>query len=220
MTPAGSSLVLSADPPVWCGHRRTSSRPTAAWLERRRNGLWARLVVAALTLVAPRAAWAAPSRKAPAQHAVKAEFIERFPRFVEWPASAFASPSSAFVVCIWGQGALSSRLEEVVTRGPIQSRPVRVLRVGSRESIHACHILYVATLDRAVIRGIADSVRGKPILSIGDEPGRAEDGLLVNLIVDHEGFVRFEINLDVARVSGLRISAKLLRLARRVESRR
>jgi hypothetical protein len=63
-------------------------------------------------------------------------------------------------------------------------------------------------------------VRGKPILSIGDEPGRAEDGLLVNLIVDHEGFVRFEINLDVARVSGLRISAKLLRLARRVESRR
>jgi hypothetical protein len=106
-----------------------------------------------------------------------------------------------------------------VTRGPIQARPVRVLRVGSRESIQACHILYVAALDRAVVRGIAAGARGKPILSIGDEPGRAEDGLLINLILDHEGFVRFEINLDVARVSGLKISAKLMRLARRAESR-
>jgi len=219
MTPAGSSLVLSGHAPAWRGHRRTGSRSTTARLLRTRSGIWARLVVAALTLVGPRAAFAAPSTRAPAQHEVKAEFIERFTRFVEWPDSVFASRSAAFVVCIWGQGPLSSRLEEVVTRGPIQGRPVRVLRIGSRESIHPCHILYVATLDRAVVRGIAESARGKPILSVGDEPGRAEDGLLINLILDHEGFVRFEINLDVARVSGLKISAKLLRLARRVGSR-
>ena len=208
--------MLSGPAPGWCRHRCKSSRTTAARLARTRSRIWARLAVAALTLLGPRAAWAA----SPAQHEVKAEFIERFTRFVEWPVSAFASPSSAFVVCIWGQGPLSSRLEEVVNRGPIQGRPARVLRVASLESIQPCHILYVATIDRAVIRGIAASARGKPILSIGDEPGRAEDGLLINLILDQEGFVRFEINLDVARISALKISAKLLRLARRVGSRR
>jgi hypothetical protein len=220
MTPAGSSPAFSGDAPVWCARPRANSRPAAVRLSGTRDWAWARLVVVVLSLVAPRAVWAAPPAKAPAQHEVKAEFIERFPRFVEWPASAFPSPSSAFVVCIWGQGPLSSRLEEVVTRGPIQARPVRVLRVGQRESIHPCHILYVAKLERAVVRGIAASTRGKPILSIGDEPGHAEDGMLINLVVDHEGFVRFEINLDVARVSGLKISAKLMRLARRVGSRR
>jgi hypothetical protein len=76
--------------------------------------------------------------------------------------------------------------------------------------------LYVAAVDRDVVRGITASTRGKSILSVGDQPGFALEGLLINLVLDDEGFVRFEINRDVARVSGLKISAKLMRLARLV----
>ncbi|HYJ10882.1 MAG TPA: YfiR family protein [Polyangiaceae bacterium] len=151
---------------------------------------------------------------------MKAEFIERFTHFVDWPDSAFASASSAFVVCVWGRGPLAAQLEQVVTRAPIKGRAVRVLHVESRERIPPCHILYVATHEPTVVRDIVASTRGKPILSIGDQPGLAEEGLLINLVLDQEGFVRFEINLDVARISGLKISAKLMRLARRVGTRR
>jgi hypothetical protein len=38
--------------------------------------------------------------------------------------------------------------------------------------------------------------------------------------VDEKGFVRFEVNLEAARLSGLKISAKLLRLARLVGPRK
>lgn len=160
---------------------------------------------------------AAPPR-AP-QHEVKAEFIERFTRFVAWPDSAFASTTAAFVVCVWGSGPLASRLEQVISRRPIRDRSVRVLHVASADKLLPCHILYVATLDRDVVREIVAATRGRPLLSVGDQPGFAEQGMLINLVLDHEGFVRFEINRETARRSGLKISAKLMRLARLVEGK-
>ncbi len=151
---------------------------------------------------------------------MKAEFIERFTRFIDWPASAFTSPSAPFVVCAWGGGPLTSQLEQVVGRQPIKARPARFLHVESRDELKPCHLLYVATADRAVVRGIVASTRGKPVLSVGDQPGFVEEGVLINLFLDTKGFVRFEINLDTARLSGLKISAKLLRLARSGGSRK
>lgn len=173
------------------------------------------LVVTVLALVQARVS-SATAPRFPSEHEVKAEFIERFTHFVDWPDSAFTSSSAPFVVCVWGQNSLTSQLEQVVKRGPIKARPVRLLRVESRDKLQPCHILYVASPDRAVIRGIIASTRGKPMLSVGDQPGLAEEGLLINLFLDAKGFVRFEVNLEAARVSGLKISAKLLRLARLV----
>lgn len=178
------------------------------------------LAVALLLLAELPVASAAPPTNAVPAHEVKAEFIERFTRFVDWPDSAFASPSSPFVVCVWGSGALATQLERVVVARRIKGRPVRVLHVGSGDRLAPCHILYVAAVERGVVRGITASTRGKSILSVGDQPGFAQDGLLINLILDDEGFVRFEINQEVAKASGLKISAKLMRLARLVGTRR
>jgi hypothetical protein len=182
---------------------------------RRPSRVLVQLAAALLLLAQLSVAWASPPTAVPA-YEVKAEFIERFTRFVEWPDSAFVSPSSPFVVCVWGSGALATHLERVVTGRNIKARPVRVLHVGSGDRLTLCHILYVAAVDRDVVRGITASTRGKSILSVGDQPGFALEGLLINLVLDDEGFVRFEINRDVARASGLKISAKLMRLARLV----
>jgi hypothetical protein len=183
---------------------------------RRTSCALVQLAAALLLLAQLSIAWASPPSHAVPAHEVKAEFIERFTHFVEWPDSAFVSPSSPFVVCVWGTGALATHLERVVTDRRIKGRPVRVLHVGSGDNLSLCHILYVAAVDRDVVRGITASTRGKSILSIGDQPGFALEGLLINLVVDDDGFVRFEINRDVARASGLKISAKLMRLARLV----
>jgi hypothetical protein len=177
------------------------------------------LVAAIVPLAAFSAAWAAPPAPAP-EYQVKAEFIERFTRFIDWPSSAFPSQEAPFVVCVWGSGALAEQLELLVTRRRIKDRSVRVVHVGSGDKLTACHLLYVAPMERDAVRSITALTRGKAILSVGDQPGFAVDGLLINLILDDKGFVRFEINREAARVSGLKISAKLLRLARIVESHR
>jgi hypothetical protein len=183
---------------------------------RRPSRVLVQLAAALLLLAELSVAWASPPPTAVPAYEVKAEFIERFTRFVEWPDSAFVSPSSPFVVCLWGSGALATHLERVVAGRRIKTRPVRVLHVGSGDRLTVCHILYVAAVDRDIVRAITASTRGKSILSVGDQPGFALEGLLINLVLDDEGFVRFEINREVASASGLKISAKLMRLARLV----
>lgn len=183
---------------------------------RRPSRVLVQLAAALLLLAELSVAWAAPPASAVPAFEVKAEFIERFTRFIDWPDSAFASASSPFVVCVWGSGALATQLEQVVAHRRIKSRPVRVLHVASSDRLAPCQILYVAAVERDVLRGITAKTRGRSILSVGDQPGFAQEGLLINLVVDGDGFVRFEINRDVARASGLKISAKLMRLARLV----
>jgi hypothetical protein len=180
----------------------------------------ARLVLFALVLLAPSETRSATPAKAAPEYQVKAEFIERFTHFVVWPDSVFASATSAFAICMWGNGELASQLERVVARGRIKDRPVRAYHVTSYKALDSCHVLYVAATDRTIVRGIIAATRGKPILSVGDQPGLAEEGLLINLFTDDEGFVRFEINREAASDSGLKISAKLMRLARLVGFRK
>lgn len=148
------------------------------------------------------------------EYEVKAEFIERFTRFVVWPESVFASADSAFVVCVLGTGPLAAQLERVVGRGKLKDRSARLQHVEQNDALDGCHILFVAVADRGAVRSVMHRTRGKPILSIGDQPGFAEAGVLINLIIDEDGAVRFEINREVADASGLKISAKLMRLAR------
>jgi len=190
---------------------------------RRRSHLPAQLLAAAILLIAllPSAGLSAPGRATPeySEYEVKAEFIERFTRFVAWPQSVFASADSAFVVCVWGSGPLATQLERMVARGKIKDRPARLLHVEPSDGLDGCHILFVAVAERAAVRSIMARTRGKPILSVADQPGFAEAGVLINLIIDDEGAVRFEINREAADASGLKISAKLMRLARFVRDR-
>jgi hypothetical protein len=61
----------------------------------------------------------------------------------------------------------------------------------------------------AALRAIA----GAPVLTVGDSEGFLEADGIVNLVVD-AGKVRFDVNAEAAAVRGLRISSKLLRVAR------
>lgn len=164
-------------------------------------------------------AWAAPSDNVPV-YEVEAEFIERFTRFIDWPDAAFAAPDAPFAVCTWGGGVLSAQLERSLSRRHIKGRPVRMLRVGAVDQLASCHVLYLALGDPDLVRTVSNHTHGRPILSIGDQPGLAEAGLFINLVVGSDGLVRFEINREVASASKLKVSSKLLRLARLVEGRR
>lgn len=145
---------------------------------------------------------------------VKAEFVERFTRFIEWPQSAIPPDDSPFVVCVFGESPLSAQLEGVLAKRKIHDRGVRLKRLSDGAPVADCHILYVAPSARAQVSRIVGELKGKPVLSVGDTNGFAELGLVINLYVDEHAHVRFEINAEAAKASGLQISAKLMTLAK------
>jgi phage-related holin len=60
---------------------------------------------------------------------------------------------------------------------------------------------------------LLERIKGSHVLLAGDTEGLAQRGIVINFYIE-KSKVRFEINVDTATRMGLKISSKLLRLAK------
>jgi hypothetical protein len=157
------------------------------------------LLAAALTAQAP----------APSEYQLKAAFLYNFGKFVEWPASAFPAPDTPFGVCILGEDPFGLDLETVLRGKTLVGRELLLRRLHSESEWPRCHILFTSGPPPV---SLLDPPR-EGLLTVGEAPGFTRSGGVVRFVVD-AGKVRFEINPDAADRAKLRISSKLLRLAR------
>jgi hypothetical protein len=143
---------------------------------------------------------------------LKIEFIERFTRFVEWPAAAFER-QELFILCIAGSGPVADSLYQVTGFGRFKDHPIAFRRVRPSDSLKSCHLLFVAADEASNVPAFVAATINHPILTIVDVPRSAERGALISFYREGER-VLFEINLGTANKSGLKISSRLLKLAR------
>jgi hypothetical protein len=148
-----------------------------------------------------------------AEYQVKAEFIERFTRFVEWPERARSE--SSFVIGIVGANPFDGYLERIAHDRKIKGKGIEIRSVRVEETGN-CDVVFVASSERKNLPAILARTRSRPVLTIGDTAGYAEKGVLINFYNAGDQ-VRFEINESAAEQSGLKISSKLFKLARVVE---
>jgi len=165
-------------------------------------------------VVALAAALALPARADPLEYQVKTEFVERFTRFIEWPAESFPTASAPFVLCTLGNEPVESFLEALARARMIKGRKITQRHVKSLDELNACHLSFIAGSEERRLPEIVARTSGKPILTVADSEGFAGKGVLINLYVDEEGHVRFEINNEAVKRSKLKFSSQLLNLAR------
>jgi hypothetical protein len=173
----------------------------------------ARLAALALALLSWEPALGAPPDSA-VEREVKAEFIERFAEFVDWPKQAFASDTAAFQVCMERDCPMRPQLQRILAGGRIKGRPARLRVLKPDESPAQCHILYIAQSAGDRLDSILTSLSKAPVLTIEDSPGLSARGVLINLFVER-GRVRFFVNADSAEAKGLSVSSRLRMLSRR-----
>jgi hypothetical protein len=149
------------------------------------------------------------------EYPVKAQVIERFTRFIDWPDQVFAGPDAPFVLCVVGSSPIEPYLERIAQRR-LKDRRVELRRLKPGADAGVCQLLFLASSERSRIKQTVNKLSGKPVLTVGDTEGYAREGVLINLMLDEEGHVRFEICSTELRKSGLNVSAQLLRLARMV----
>lgn len=178
--------------------------------QRRRTGgcpVWPLVLLASLGL--PCAA-----RSQVPEYQLKAEFLERFTRFIEWPPDSSASdPSSPFVIAVFGPNPFGRYLEEMAASRSVRGKPIKIHEISELDRIHECHILFVPQSGKRLLQKILARTESKPILTVSDTAGFAEKGVLINFYSSDDR-LGFEINDAAARKSGLRVSSKLLKLAR------
>jgi YfiR/HmsC-like len=169
--------------------------------------LWGTLIVVLTLALSVRAD--EPAR----EYKVKAAFIYNFAQFVDWPTSAFESADAPFVVAVVGKDPFNGLLEEVVAGKRVGGRTVVVQHFDSSAGIGQCQILFVPMTEEGSLGTIIQKMQNKPVLTIGEVDDFTEEGGCFRFFTE-DNKMRFEINQDAAEQAGLRISSKLLRLAR------
>jgi YfiR/HmsC-like len=149
-----------------------------------------------------------------AEYQLKAEFIERFTRFIDWPPSS--GPSGAFVIGVLGDDPFGPFLEQLAAMRKIKGKRVELRRLPTIESVDGCSVVFISSSEKHNIHRIVARTAGQPILTVGDSNGYAAAGVIVNFFTEGDK-IRFEINDTAAGKSGLKVNAKLLKLARVVE---
>ncbi len=166
------------------------------------------------TCVLSAAAIAAGSDK---EYRVKAAFVLNFASLTEWPSESFGDSKDPIVICHVGGSQTKSLLDAAYSGRRVGRRSLELRRLSSSEMVPGCHIVFITQGRGEQDREFITAVAGKSILTIGETEGFARSGGVIGFY--NEGSkIRFEINLSAAERARLRISSRLLKLARLVSS--
>ena len=143
---------------------------------------------------------------------VKAAFVFQFVKFVEWPPEAFNDDGAPIVVGVVGEDPTSNAIDQAINGKIANGRRLQIKRFTTFRAITRCHILFLSSSQSDNLTRILAAV-GPAVLTVGETERFAHIGGIINfIIVDSK--IRFEINPGTAEKARLRISAKLLSLAR------
>lgn len=146
----------------------------------------------------------------PSEYQVKAAFLYNFLNFVEWPAGNSSEEDPSISVCVLGEDPFGPSLDALDGQ-TVGSKRVLVKRIRNLKGTRDCHSLFVSDSEKGDLREILSFIESSSVLTVGDIEGFAEAGGIIGFVTEGNK-VRFNINIDAARQSRLKISSKLLRV--------
>jgi hypothetical protein len=148
---------------------------------------------------------------------LEAEFLERFTRFIEWPAGSPVNDSAApFVIGVADRPAVVEALERIGATKKVKGKKLEVRSITTVGQALGCNVVFIGPGDRDRFREHVAALAGRPVLVVADSPGYARQGAMINFLTEGE-FVRFEVNQRAAEANGLRLAAELLALGEVVD---
>lgn len=188
--------------------------------DRKGSGLCARLVsslrlhlslgLIVMNLLIPKAALGQDSA---GEYELKAAMLYNLTRFVEWPASAYADAQAPTVLCILGRDPFGDALTSLAAKQTGSGRTVQIRHAPNDKETSGCHVVYISSSERKNIAQIFEVLKGANVLTVGEMTQFAARGGMVQFSLE-EKQVRFEVNLDAASHAEMKISSRLLVLAR------
>jgi hypothetical protein len=180
----------------------------------RGNGARGLLLGLALVLAAAPATLALAEPQGVGEYKVKAAFLYNFTKFVEWPDRAFPDAAAPFVVAVLGDDPFGDALD-VLKGKTAQGRPIVVRRAASLDALGHFHLLFIASSEKSRLWSVLPAAEAMHALTVGDAPRFLSQGGIIQLVRDGDR-IGFEVNLDASGRAGLKISSKLLGLAKAV----
>jgi hypothetical protein len=153
------------------------------------------------------------------EYPLKLAFLYNFTKFIEWPPNSYRDAGASLMICIVGRDPFSPEIEGDLRTRIVGRHPVEVLTLRPTDKLSACHMVFVPVTEKDQAGKIVRDLRGSSTLTVGETEGFAALGGIINLTVEGNN-IHFEVNQLAAQRAGLKISSKLLGLAKIVSDSR
>lgn len=144
-----------------------------------------------------------------------AAFLFGFAKFVEWPLDTFPTANSPLTFGIVGDEFVGYSLDRLTHRKVINGRPLQVHLLKDGDDLTDIHLLFIKESDKSRAADVMKSLSGSTVLTVSDLKGFCELGGVIRLFIE-DNHVRFEVNLDAAEQARVRVSSRVLTLAKAV----
>ena len=148
------------------------------------------------------------------EYRLKAAFLFHFAQFVDWPSDPSGIAGTPFVICVIGEDPFHGDLEQSVKGKLIATRAVQVRHIKQIQDVQGCHVVFVGK-DESNIPARISALRHAPVLTVGESDSFLEQGGIIRMFVEDRK-IRFDINQRAAETANLKISSRLLLLAKAV----
>jgi hypothetical protein len=176
------------------------------------------LATAALVLAGAYAqrAWSQDLQNA--EYSIKAAFLCKFGNYVDWPTPVNSGTAPAFVIGVLASTEVVQELSSAARGQTVNGQPIAVRRLERNSSFDGLSILFIARTHAARTAEALDAAKDKPVLTVTESDSGLATGAMVNFVVVDDK-VRFDVSFAAAERSKLKISARLLGVARQVTGR-
>jgi hypothetical protein len=130
------------------------------------------------------------------KYRVKAGFILHFAQFVEWPAATFNSSSGSISFCTLGDDPFHGDMESLLRGKVVAGKSVQVIHLKHVQDSKRGNVLFLDKNDNQLVPSALAMVRNARYME--------------------DRRIRFEVNQQAAEATHLKVSARLLLLAKKV----
>ena len=142
---------------------------------------------------------------------LKVAYIYNIAKFTKWPDTTWKSDNAPFMLCAYGQDAVTNELN-ILTGKKVGMHPISVVEVKNDQDYQHCNALYISTDDRNLYRYLLSHINLELVLTITDESPFFESGGFINLI-EKNNKLRFQVSNQQLSTTKLILSSKLLKLS-------
>lgn len=149
-----------------------------------------------------------------AEYDLKAAYLYKMIKFIDWPTEAFDREDSPLRICIVGPDPFSASFYELHGK-IVKGRPLTILRFNHGDHVAHCHILYISIRDKRRVSQLIKKISGLPIVTVSDNSKFVKQQGMIGFINKSQHML-IEINLEVAQAAQIVFRAQLLEVAHRV----
>lgn len=140
---------------------------------------------------------------------MKAAYIERITRFIDWPTNLTAKESSLFTIGIYGDNDFYSVLKSSLANKTIKGRTVEIIKLVKPLKVELCDICYISGINEADLEIFVSEANKYGVLLMTEKKGFGEKGVHLNFYLE-DNKLKFEINRSSIDSGKFKVSSLLM----------